>query len=158
MVGVRHIEIKTENVGNGNFPSKSILMDSINEVSAKQFSIFYFFSTEQMTPLHPSLTFHLIFASVAAGLNNCIAVTSIKDYYRKNLMSSRGPHLFLFTHGLRDPERLNSPFSPIAFEPRGRLIKMNVKTYTWIFENRVSKNIYSFYYLANLKQQNSFKG
>ncbi|CAH3154902.1 unnamed protein product, partial [Porites evermanni] len=37
-----------------------------------------------MTPLHPSLTFHLIFVSVAAGLNNCIAVTSIKDYSLTN--------------------------------------------------------------------------
>ena len=43
-----------------------------------------FFSTEKMTPLHPSLTFHLIFVSVAAGLNNCIAVTSIKDYSLTN--------------------------------------------------------------------------
>jgi len=36
-------EIKTENVGNGNLPSKSILMDSIDEVSAKQFSFLNFF-------------------------------------------------------------------------------------------------------------------
>ena len=59
-------------------------MDSIDEVSAKQFSFVYFFSTEQMTPFHTSLTFHLIFVSVAAGLNNCIAVTSIRDYSLTN--------------------------------------------------------------------------
>ena len=36
-------QIKTEDVGNGNLPSESILMDSIDEVSAKQFSFFNFF-------------------------------------------------------------------------------------------------------------------
>lgn len=41
-------------------------------------------------------------------------------------MGSRGLYFFLFTHCLRDLERLNSPFSPIAFKPRGRLIEMNV--------------------------------
>ena len=45
---------------------------------------------------------------------------------RKNVMGSRGLYFFLFTHCLRDLERLNSPFSPIAFKPRGRLIEMNV--------------------------------
>ena len=46
---------------------------------------------------------------------------------RKNVMGWRGLYFFLFTHGRRDLERLNSPFSPIAFKPLGRLIKMNVK-------------------------------
>ena len=42
-------------------------------------------------------------------------------------MGSPGLYFFLFMHGRRDLERLNSPFSPIAFKPRGRLIKINVK-------------------------------
>lgn len=40
---LKHTEIKTEDVGNGNLPSKSILMHSIDEVSIKQFSFFKFF-------------------------------------------------------------------------------------------------------------------
>ena len=42
-------------------------------------------------------------------------------------MGSQGLYFFLFMHGLRNLERLNSPFSLIAFKPRARLIKMNVK-------------------------------
>ena len=39
-----------------------------------------YLSSGQMTPAHQALILQVIFASLAAGLDNCITVTSIKDH------------------------------------------------------------------------------